>query len=204
MLKIYLLILFFFVSLATAANAAGLKVYKHVDKDGIIHYSSRKPVGKSFHVLQIKCPECKKWRSAINWHTTPLVTGKFDQEIKRAASKWGVDTALIRAIIHAESSFKHQAVSSAGAQGLMQLMPFTQQTYKVSNPYNPSQNIDAGVAYLKYLMGRYHSLEVSLAAYNSGETAVERYGKTIPPFDETREYIRRVKILRDRYKLIKI
>ena len=91
-------------------------------------------------------------------------------------------------------------MSSAGAQGLMQLMPLTQKTYLVSNPYDPAQNINGGAAYLKHLKNTYSTMDVYLAAYNSGETAVERYGKTIPPFPETQEYVRRVKILFSRYQ----
>ncbi|MCF6301041.1 MAG: lytic transglycosylase domain-containing protein [Proteobacteria bacterium] len=199
MKKSQLITLIIGFTLVFCTSARSLKVYKHVDKDGIIHYSGKKPVGKSYHILNIKCPECSKWRNSVNWYTTPLVTDKFSSEINHAANKWEIDSSLIKAIIHAESSFKEKANSSAGAQGLMQLMPGTQKTYKVTNPYNPSQNINAGTAYLKHLMNTYSNLDVALAAYNSGETAVERYGKTIPPFPETQEYVRRVKILMKRY-----
>jgi len=184
----------------TAFAAKNLKVFKHVDKDGIIHYSSKKPAGKSYSILNIRCPECAAWRNSVNWKTTPLILNKFTAEISSAASKHGLHAALLKAVIHAESAFKPKAVSSAGAQGLMQLMPLTQKTYSVSNPYDPAQNINGGAAYLKHLKNTYSSMDVYLAAYNSGETAVERYGKTIPPFPETQEYVRRVKILYNRYK----
>lgn len=186
--------------LAFTANSKNLKVYKHVDEKGIIHYSSKKPAGKSYKLLNIRCPECKIWRNSINWNTTPLIHDKFNQEILLASRKHGVSEHILRAVIHAESAYKHQAVSSAGAQGLMQLMPLTQKTYQVSNPFDPQQNINGGAAYLKHLMGMYSTTDVFLAAYNSGETAVERYGKTVPPFPETQEYVRRVKILMRRYQ----
>lgn len=188
--------------LVTSSVVAGtnLKVYKHVDKKGIIHYSSKKPAGKSFSVLNIRCPECAAWRNSVNWNTTPLIVDKFNREITTAANKHGLHAALLKAVIHAESAFKPKAVSSAGAQGLMQLMPLTQKTYQVSNPYDPAQNINGGAAYLKHLKNTYSTIDVFLAAYNSGETAVERYGKTIPPFPETQEYVRRVKILYSRYQ----
>ena len=134
-----------------AANAGNLKVYKHVDKKGIIHYSSKKPAGKSYKLLNIRCPECSAWRSSVNWNTTPLIKDKFTKEIYVAAKKHGIGEHILRAVIHAESAFKHQAVSSAGAQGLMQLMPLTQKTYQVSNPFDPEQNINGGAAYLKHL-----------------------------------------------------
>jgi len=177
-----------------------MKVYKHVDKNGIIHYSSKKPVGKSYNILNIRCPECSEWRNSVNWKTTPLIDNLFSSEITTAAKKHGIDSSLIKAVIHAESAFKPKAQSSAGAQGLMQLMPLTQKTYQVKNPYDPLQNINGGTAYLKHLKNTYNNIDVYLAAYNSGETAVEKYGKTIPPFPETKEYVRRVKILYNRYQ----
>lgn len=191
-------VLLFAVSDSFAAK--NLKVYKHVDKNGIIHYSSKKPAGKSYSIMNVRCPECAAWRNAVNWQTTPLILDKFTQEIYTAAEKHDLNPALLKAVIHAESAFKPQAVSSAGAQGLMQLMPLTQKTYQVSNPYNPAQNINGGAAYLRHLKNTYSTMDVYIAAYNSGETAVERYGRTIPPFPETQEYVRRVKILYARYQ----
>ncbi len=191
-------ILLLFSHLAVASK--NLKVYKHVDKQGIIHYSSKKPAGKSYSILNVRCPECAAWRNSINWNTTPLIVDKFNHEIATAAKKHQLQEALLKAVIHAESAFKPKAVSSAGAQGLMQLMPLTQKTYQVTNPYDPAQNINGGAAYLKHLKNTYSTIDVYLAAYNSGETAVEKYGRTIPPFPETKEYVRRVKILFKRYQ----
>jgi soluble lytic murein transglycosylase-like protein len=82
----------------------------------------------------------------------------------------------------------------------MQLMPLTQKTYAVNNPFDAKQNILGGAAYLKHLKNAYKNMDIYLAAYNSGETAVERYNRQIPPFPETKEYVRRVKILYNRYK----
>lgn len=181
-------------------NAKTFKVYKHVDNDGIIHYSSKKPDVKNYRILNIRCPECG-WKNTVNWNNTPLITGKFENEIQAAAKKWSVEPSLIKAIIHAESSFKPKNQSSAGAQGLMQLMPLTQKTYSVSNPFNPEQNIQAGTAYLKHLLNTYNNnLRLSLAAYNAGETAVKKFNNTVPPYRETENYIKRVKILQKRYK----
>jgi soluble lytic murein transglycosylase-like protein len=183
------------------AQAGNMKVYKHVDAQGIIHYSSKKPRGKSYHILNIRCPECSVWRNSVDWKNTPLITDRYQAEIEHAANQHGVEKALLQAVIHAESAYKVSAVSSAGAQGLMQLMPLTQKTYAVNNPFNAKQNILGGAAYLKHLKKNYQTMDVYLAAYNSGETAVERYGRQIPPFPETKEYVRRVKILYSRYKL---
>ncbi|TDR18376.1 lytic transglycosylase domain-containing protein [Marinicella litoralis] len=184
----------------STSHSKNMIVYKHVDKNGIIHYSSKKPAGKSYNILNVRCPECTEWRNSVNWSNTPLITNKFNLEIDSAARKHGLEPALIKAVIHAESAFKPEVVSSAGAQGLMQLMPLTQKTYNVNNPYDPLQNIHGGSAYLKHLKGVYNNIDVYLAAYNSGETAVEKYGRAIPPFPETREYVRRVKILYNRYQ----
>lgn len=182
------------------AHAKNMKVYKHIDNKGVIHYSSKKPDVKNFRIISVRCPECG-WKNTINWGTTPLISGKFENEIKKAAKKWSIEASLIKAIIHAESSFKADAQSSAGAQGLMQLMPATQKTYSVTNPFDAGQNINAGVAYLKHLLNTYNNnLRLSLAAYNSGETAVKKFGNTVPPYKETENYIDRVQTLYKRYK----
>lgn len=182
-----------------SSMAGNMKVYKRVDAQGIIHYSSKKPRGNSYSILNIRCPECTVWRNSVDWNNTPLIMNRYSVEIKKAAQLHGLEAALLQAVIHAESAFKAAAVSSAGAQGLMQLMPLTQKTYKVTNPFDPQQNIFGGAAYLKHLKKTYQNMDVYIAAYNSGETAVERYGRQIPPFPETKEYVRRVKILYKRY-----
>ncbi len=184
----------------TAPQAKTLRVYKHITSDGVIHYSSKKPRVRGYTVLRIKCPECG-WKNKVNWRTTKLVYDKFDKEIAAAAKKWKVEPSLIKAVIHAESSFKASNQSSVGAQGLMQLMPATQQIYAVTNPFDPKQNIQAGVAYLKRLLNMFNNnIDLALAAYNAGENAVKKYNNTIPPFEETRNYVKRVKILQKRYK----
>ena len=177
-----------------------LKVYKHIDEFGIIHYSSKKPKTKNFILMNIKCPECG-WKNDVNWHNTPLYTNKFESEISSASKKYSLKKELIKAVIHAESSFIADNKSSAGAQGLMQLMPQTQKTYKVTNPNDPKQNINAGSKLLKHLLDKYDdNLKLALAAYNAGETAVAKYGNSVPPYDETQNYIKRVNILMKRYK----
>lgn len=199
MKRYYFMVLLCSISIqAYAANS--LKVYKHVDKNGITHYSSKKPNGVNFKILNIRCPECT-WKNKVNWHTTPLVIGKYEEQIQKYSTKYSIEPSLIKAIIHAESSFRADVISSAGAQGLMQLMPATQKNYSVLNPYNPSQNIQGGTAYLKHLLNKYNNnLNLSLAAYNAGETAVAKYNNNVPPYDETKNYIKRINILKKRYK----
>jgi len=199
-MKFVYLLLILFIGGVISSDAKSLRVYKHIDKAGVIHYSSKKPRNHRYKIINVKCPECG-WKNKVDWLTTPLVTGKFDKEINAAAKKFTVSASLIKAIIHAESSFKADAQSSAGAQGLMQLMPATQKIYSVKNPFNPKQNIYAGTALMKHLLKTYNNnLSIALAAYNSGEGAVKKYNNTIPPYEETENYVRRVKILQKRYK----
>lgn len=103
-----------------------------------------------------------------------------------------MDPNLVKAVIKAESDFDPMAISSAGAVGLMQLMPKTAEQLNVFDPFNPEENIEAGVRYLSYLLNSFKGdLKMSLAAYNAGENLVRRH-KTIPPIEETRHYIKRV------------
>ncbi len=196
----YFIILIFSCFACYPSLAKSLKVYKHVDNNGVTHYSSKKPRGVNFKILNIRCPECT-WKNQVNWKTTPLVLNKFEQTIQKYAKRFNIKPSLIKAIIHAESSFKPEVQSSAGAQGLMQLMPATQRRYSVKDPFDPSQNIKGGTAYLKHLLNKYNNnINLSLAAYNAGETAVAKYNNSVPPYDETKNYIKRINILRKRYK----
>jgi soluble lytic murein transglycosylase-like protein len=111
---------------------------------------------------------------------------------QKAAIKYGLSYELIDAVIEAESGYNPQAISCKGAQGLMQLMPATADALKVSNVFNPEENIDAGARYLKAMMYRYGSVELALAAYNAGPKAVDKY-KNIPPYKETQEYVDKIK-----------
>lgn len=111
--------------------------------------------------------------------------------IEREADRHGLDPELVQAVIQAESGYNVRALSSKGAMGLMQLMPATAVVLAVDDPYAPDENVRGGTAYLKQLFDRFGRLELALAAYNAGPGAVERYGG-VPPYPETREYVRRV------------
>ena len=114
-----------------------------------------------------------------------------------AALTKDLSPALLMAVVAAESNFDPHATSSAGAQGLMQLMPATAQRYGVQDAYNSLENIRAGSQHLSYLLDSFGNLELALAAYNAGEWAVIRYGYNIPPYPETRQYVERVLAFRD-------
>ncbi len=124
--------------------------------------------------------------------TSPVASGPYGKFIQAAAQKHGVDEALISSVIAAESGFNPRAVSRKQAQGLMQLIPQTASRYAVSNAFDPAQNIDGGTRYLKDLLEQYHGdLARALAAYNAGPQRVQQY-RGVPPYPETRAYVRRV------------
>jgi len=176
------------------------QVYKWVDDDGIVSYSNvAPPENHDYQVLRFPCyasdPNCR----SVSWEKVPLNTRAFRSEIRSAAQFSSVEESLIRAIIHAESAYQPDAQSPKGAQGLMQLMPATQAELDVANPFDPEANINGGARYLSQLLAEFDGdFELAAAAYNAGPSAVYKYGG-IPPYDETREYVRRVRILYRRY-----
>jgi soluble lytic murein transglycosylase-like protein len=148
------------------AGSASAQIYKSVDANGIVTFSDRKPNNGRYSVLRFKCSTCN-WRRQVDWSTVRLNVDSFTDEILAACERYAVDEALVRAIIHAESSFRVGAVSDMGAQGLMQLMPLTQQRFGVSSPFDPRQNIDAGVRYLRELLDVFnHDHGLASAAFN--------------------------------------
>jgi soluble lytic murein transglycosylase-like protein len=176
-------------------------VYKFTDKDGITHYTNIRPSGQqNVKTFSFPCyasdPKCNQ----LDWEKIPLNRQAFDAEIEAAAEVFAVDDALIRAIIHAESAYQPEALSPKGAQGLMQLMPATQAELHIADVFDPVSNIEGGTLYLARLLQQFdQNVELAAAAYNAGAGAVREYGG-VPPYAETREYVRRIKILYRRYR----
>jgi hypothetical protein len=139
-------------------------------------------------------------RDAVELHTPFYDPSAYDRLIHQLAREHKIDPALIKAVMRVESAFNPYATSHKGALGLMQLMPDTARRYGIENLYDPGQNIEAGVRHLKFLLKRFnHRHDMVLAAYNAGENAVYRY-KGIPPYKETRDYVRKVKHFHKLYK----
>lgn len=177
-----------FLTLLLISNQALADIYKFIDTDGRIYYTD-KPKSKEYKRIIRTRP--------INYSAALPYMGvnrqKFADLIAEAASRHQVDVKLLHAVIQAESAYDASAISSAGAVGLMQLMPDTARRYGVMDRHNPVQNIDGGTHYLKDLLRMFNSnLNLAVAAYNAGENAVIRYNHTIPPYPETVNYVKTV------------
>jgi soluble lytic murein transglycosylase-like protein len=144
------------------------------------------------------CAACDV-HSKIDWNSVALNLDSFGDAISAASHEFGVDEALLRAIIHAESAFNPRALSVAGAQGLMQLIPGTARDMGVLDAFDANQNIRGGARYLALLLRNFNGNErLAAAAYNAGPGAVQKYNG-VPPYDETQVYVERVGVLRKRY-----
>jgi Transglycosylase SLT domain/Domain of unknown function (DUF4124) len=176
-------------------------VYKVAKSNGITEYTNVRPDRGAFQVLftyMATCFACNV-HSMVDFMHVPLNVNAFNDQIAAAAGEFGVDPALVRAVIHAESAFNPNAVSMKGAQGLMQLMPGTASDLSVNNPFDANQNIRGGTHYLAMLLKEFNGDEkLAAAAYNAGAQNVQKY-KGVPPFDETQVYVQRVAQLRKRY-----
>jgi len=182
------------------------QVYSYI-KDGVRVYSSKPPrgVAGATAMRTIKysfmetCYACGAL-PGVNFGKIRLNTEAYRNEISTAAAQFGVEEAIVRAIIHAESAYNVNAMSRVGAQGLMQLMPATARRFGVTNAFDPAQNIRGGVQYLGWLLKRFNGdLKLAAAGYNAGEGAVAKYNG-VPPYAETQRYVQRVAVLADRYR----
>ena len=183
-----------------APQAPAMKIYKYTNRSGVRSYSDRAPMcGIPYEIMQFSCFACNP-KSTVDWNSIPLQLNAFEYAINSAAKRYHVDPALVRAVIHAESAFRPGARSNKGALGLMQLMPGTARDMGVVNVMSPEENIQGGVRYLAMLLEQNRgNTMLATAAYNAGPGAVQRYNG-IPPYAETQTYVKRVKVLHDRYR----
>jgi soluble lytic murein transglycosylase-like protein len=176
-------------------------VYRVARANGIVEYTNVRPAGIAYQTLFTYIATCYACdvKSTVNFATIALNLDAYKDEIAAAAAEFGLDQALLRAVIHAESAFNPNALSIKGAQGLMQLMPATANDMGVVSPFDPAQNIRGGARYLAEMLKQFNGDErLATAAYNSGPQNVQKYSG-VPPFDETRVYVERVATLRKRY-----
>lgn len=162
-------------------SVSSTEIYKYVDQNGVVHFTN---VPDKRYTLVLK-DGWVRFRLGANFD-------KYDPVIRKTSERYGVDHALVKAVIKAESNFDPLAVSRAGAKGLMQLMPGTAKALGVNDSFHPADNIEGGVRHLRYLLDLFNgNLPLALAAYNAGEEAVFQYSG-LPPYQETRTYVQRV------------
>lgn len=172
-------------------------LYGYVDENGRAHMSTTQ-VDERYKLFQrFAATKDKKQTLAVVEPTMPKVSQRtiklYNKQILKVAKKYGVEPALVHAVILAESQYNSDAISRRGAVGLMQLMPDTAERYKVSDAFDANQNIRGGAQYLRDLIKMFDGdLELAVAAYNAGEGAVIRAGYKIPPYSETMKYVPKV------------
>src|SRR5262245_59925081 len=170
--------------------ASAETLYRYTNQRRVIHFTN---VSYDERYVIVRPP------GGFAWEAVSRSDGRrYDGVIRDAAAEAGVPAEIVKAVIHAESAFNVGAVSRAGAMGLMQLMPETARELGVRDPFRAEQNVQGGARYLRLLHDRYGSWTYTLAAYNAGPTAVDRY-QGVPPYDETQRYVRRVMSYYRRY-----
>jgi len=178
------------VLVIAASQPSRADIYRYEDNEGIVHFTDA-PTDKRFIIFMRDIKKDKELRTKLKL-SRAVNAAEYDQLIKTCSDKYGVSTSLIKAVIHAESGYNPNAVSNKGASGLMQLMPGTAKSLKVSNSLDPKDNVEGGVKYLRFLLDTFRGdISLALAAYNAGLSKVARFGG-IPPYAETRTYVNRV------------
>ena len=173
-----------------AAMSAHADIYRFEDEEGIVHFTDA-PTDKRFKIFMRDLKKDRQLRTRLRFAAS-VNPAEYDQIIKTYADKYGVSQSLIKAVIQAESGYNPNAVSPKGASGLMQLMPNTARSLKVGNSFDPKDNVEGGVRYLRFLLDTFRgNVSLAVAAYNAGLGKVAKFGG-IPPYAETRTYVNRV------------
>ena len=173
------------------SHDASADIYRYEDPDGTLHFTDA-PTDRKFKIFMRDIQKDKRLRTDFGVRRFTRNPAEFDSIIASCCNQYGVPKSLVKAVIHAESGYNPNAVSSKGAAGLMQLMPGTAQQLKVSDSFNPGDNIRGGVKYLKFLLDTFKGdVSLALAAYNAGLSKVAKYGG-VPPYEETRNYVSKV------------
>lgn len=184
----------------------GADIYAYTADDGTVSLSNV-PTDERYTVL-ITAPKpvvvvapVVAARNTTSGGTSGLArkTG-YDQVVDEVSRTYGLESALLHAVISVESRYNPKAVSKKGAAGLMQLMPQTAKRYGVADAFDPAQNLDGGAHYLRDLLRKFNNISLALAAYNAGEHAVAKHGNRIPPYRETMDYVPRVLDFYRRYR----
>ena len=187
------------LALVAGARPALADIYTYKDERGVVHFTNLPNGDKRFKLLRREessnpgLPVVGTPSSGSTWMPASADVKRYATIIENTARAHGVEAALVHAVITAESGYNPRAYSKAGATGLMQLMPATAARYGVRNIWDPVENIQGGVRYLKDLIAMFNgNLELAVAAYNAGENAVIRHGHRIPPYAETTHYVPKV------------
>jgi soluble lytic murein transglycosylase-like protein len=194
-----------FLALMTPGLAGASGIFKYTESDGTIVYTNVAPKGaQARKARRIEgefrpAPSPSSPARLTPWTERSLAP--YDEHIEEAAVRYKIPAALIRAVMHAESAFDPNAISHVGASGLMQLMPQTAREMYVKDIFDPKDNIEGGVRYLRVLANEFEGDMVKMvAAYNAGPDAVKKYGGQVPPYAETQAYVRKVIALYFQYK----
>jgi len=174
---------------------AAADIYSFKDERGVVYFTNIKGLDPRYKLLRKEGSGAipGSGNAARAYMPTQAEIDRYQAIIETAARTYGVEKALVNAVISAESGYNPQAISRTGARGLMQLMPETARRYGVSDSMDPRDNIYGGVKYLKDLITLFRGdLRLVAAAYNAGENAVIRYGRRVPPYTETVAYVPRV------------
>ena len=189
------------MAVALCLSTAGVQaeIFRYKDGKGHTIFTDRPMPGRGYSLAWRSGAGGAGSKSPISRKERPVSTrrwekkGTYEAMIRAVARKEKLSPELLHAVIQAESAYDSRARSSAGAMGLMQLMPDTARRYGVANAWDPTQNLQGGARYLRDLLDLFkNNLRLALAAYNAGEGAVKKYGNQVPPYPETRDYVRKV------------